>query len=566
MTLIHLTTNSDAFIKKTDRARGTGLQNLIERCFRMFCKKGVAIAGVMIFIVLSCSLFAASDTSPDKKRDIRTVISFKPDLVISELSHTPADPTTLDLVTIKAVVANEGTTPSASCVLSIKAGGETFPERYNVPVLAPGASHTVTRVVDFFNLPIGFFIKAVADVDDDVQELDENNNEDSYVLMINNPPLPDLVIQSLSHLPANPTTVDPVTLMAVVANEGTTASASCILTFKVGGETFPKRFNIPPLDPGTTHTVTRVYTFTAPYAFLIKAVVDADDEIMELDEENNEESCLLHVEQAIRPDLVIHSMTHTPETPTTTETVTLKTSVSNEGTTDSEACLLTIRSHYLDIDETHTVPPLDMGTSHTFISQVMFSRTVNHRVTATVDPDDTIPELFEDNNSMQIFINVVLPPLPDLTVEELTFVPDSPLTSSTVTLSATVRNIGEMPSASTFARFSIDIIGVSYDVQVTPLDVGSTVTVDVPVMIFEPDTYNVRVEINPEGLVWESNDENNDMEIVMDVQAALSFERIRRYLLGLESLDATEKIRADVNYDGVIDVSDLIVLFNAKPD
>jgi hypothetical protein len=99
-----------------------------------------------------------------------------PDLVVLSLTHSPASPTTVDLITFTAVVKNIGTGSAGASTLSFQIGGESSPPTFSVPALAPGATYTVQRQL-VLGIAQNYITTATADVDNDVTESNEANNQ-----------------------------------------------------------------------------------------------------------------------------------------------------------------------------------------------------------------------------------------------------------------------------------------------------------------------------------------------------------------------------------------------------
>jgi hypothetical protein len=98
-----------------------------------------------------------------------------PDLVVDSFTHSPATPSTTDLITFTAVVKNAGTAEAAPSLLQLRVGGEGEPPVYQVPKLAPGQSVTITRQL-VLDVAQAYLSSATADVGGAVAELNENNN------------------------------------------------------------------------------------------------------------------------------------------------------------------------------------------------------------------------------------------------------------------------------------------------------------------------------------------------------------------------------------------------------
>lgn len=102
-------------------------------------------------------------------------------------------------------------------------------------------------------------------------------------------PLPDLVVESLTHRPSAPTTSDQITFTATVKNVGQRPSTNSTLSFRVGGETAPGRtFAVPALAIGSTFTATRRETLTVPRNYTNTAVIDVNSQVLESSETNNQ--------------------------------------------------------------------------------------------------------------------------------------------------------------------------------------------------------------------------------------------------------------------------------------
>ena len=122
-----------------------------------------------------------------------------------------------------------------------------------------------------------------------------------------------------------------MTFTATVTNEGTGTAAASVLTLAVGGESTPQSFNISSLAPGASQTVTRTETLDVAQAYMNTATADANGDVAESDETNNVTTDTFTVTGA-SPDLVVTSLTHSPENPTTEDAMTFTAIVTNEGT------------------------------------------------------------------------------------------------------------------------------------------------------------------------------------------------------------------------------------------
>ena len=98
---------------------------------------------------------------------------------------------------------------------------------------------------------------------------------------------PDLVIESISHEPSEPTTLDEITFSVVVMNIGEETAGASTLSFKVGGETLPETYFVGPLEPDNSYEILRQVVLDVAQFYQITVEADIDDEVDERDETNN---------------------------------------------------------------------------------------------------------------------------------------------------------------------------------------------------------------------------------------------------------------------------------------
>ena len=95
-------------------------------------------------------------------------------------------------------------------------------------------------------------------------------------------------MESLTHSPAKPKTTDRITFTAVVKNIGRERAGPSTLSFRVGGETKAKMFDVPALGPGETSPPTvRRKTLRIAQNYRNTAIADVNNEVIELNEQNN---------------------------------------------------------------------------------------------------------------------------------------------------------------------------------------------------------------------------------------------------------------------------------------
>jgi len=344
-----------------------------------------------------------SDESNNAKTiDVLCTTPNKRDLVVEILEYTPLNPIASDVITITAGVKNIGPTQAEASTLRIDVGGETNPPTYSIPALASDAIYTVQRQITL--APGTYPITATADIYNTVSEFDENNNTTIEYVTVAPLPIPDLIVQSLTHTPANPTTTDTVTIMAVVQNTDITSSTASILEIDVAGELMPATYEIPPLLPQATYHIERQMNFIAPGFYQVTATADVNNDVVEAYENNNTTTDTINVIEA--PDLIVSSLGYSPDIVVTSETIAITAEVKNASSAACTSSTLAILVGSVGDPVFFDIPALDGGTTHSVEMEIVFSETGSMLITATADAEDAIEELDEENNVETIAIDV----------------------------------------------------------------------------------------------------------------------------------------------------------------
>jgi len=182
------------------------------------------------------------------------------DLIITNIAISPANPSTTDLIRFKVTVKNIGSSATTPSVLAIRVGGESNPKLFNIP--------------------------AYTDYTKKVAECNENNNT-KYLNFRVTKKCSDLIIQNIAMSPLNPSTSDVIKFKITVKNIGSSAANLSVLAIRVGGETNPKLFNIPVLNPNATRTVIRAIRLNVAQNYRTTAYADYTNRVKECNERNN---------------------------------------------------------------------------------------------------------------------------------------------------------------------------------------------------------------------------------------------------------------------------------------
>lgn len=211
----------------------------------------------------------------------------QPDLVVTDLTWTPAAPSEADDVTVRATVRNAGTAPAPATTVNVSVEGAVAGSA-PVAALATGASTTV-------NVPVGrrpmgaYTVSAAVDPTDTVTELDNSNNSRTAAtkLTVTQSPGPDLRVTGITTSPTSPTAGAPVSFTVAVNNRGTSAvPAGSVTRLTVGTTTL--QGTTAAIAAGQTANVAIAGTWTATNgAATLTATADATGIVTETDENNN---------------------------------------------------------------------------------------------------------------------------------------------------------------------------------------------------------------------------------------------------------------------------------------
>ncbi|MFB8774660.1 CARDB domain-containing protein [Streptomyces broussonetiae] len=210
-----------------------------------------------------------------------------PDLTVTGLTWTPAQPSETDTVTVDATVRNAGSAASPATTVNVGLEG-TVAGSAPVGALEPGASTTVRVPVG--KHPTGSYtVSAVVDPTDTVTEQDDTNNSRTATtkLVVSQSPGPDLRVTGITANPAAPAVGADVSFTVTVHNRGTTGvPAGTITRLTVGTTTLDGTTGAIAAGQSATVAITGTWRATSGGATLT-ATADATGQVAETDENNN---------------------------------------------------------------------------------------------------------------------------------------------------------------------------------------------------------------------------------------------------------------------------------------
>lgn len=428
------------------------------------------------------------------------VTATPPDLIVESLTHWPPTPVTGDMVTITAIVENQGDQDAGASILEILLSNESEPSTHTIPLLAPDAAYQVEREAIFTQIGV-YDVTATSDANDDVTESNEANNVTTDSITVESSSGPDLIV-TLDHDPADPTIDDTLTVTALVENIGDDVAGTSTLELDFGGLNGIETFEIPPLEAAETYQILRQFVMPPAGDYQVTATADLYDEVDETREYNNTDSDNI---QVTAPDLVVSVLDHSPADPNIIDNITITAIVENIG--DAPATTSTLE---LDVDgdiTTYELPPLDPAETHQVQRQVVLGASGSYTVNATADLNDDVNESDEGNNTATDTIEVS--DMPDLIVSSLDHSPGNPFINDTITLTAVVKNVGGETATTSTLELDVEGEGGPITFTIPILVPDETSEVQIQVIKSAAGTYQVTATADLDDDNEESNEDNN---------------------------------------------------------
>lgn len=478
----------------------------------------------------------------------------QPDLIVTDISCSPANPVEGDAVTFSATIKNQGTaaTPDGTVhgvAFQIDGGGTTlWSDNYTTSIPA-GATATVTvnggTAGPTWTATQGShsILAWVDDVNRISNESNENNNQYTESLTAGTTSKPDMIVSDISWSPANPTAGSAVTLSAVVKNQGSVAGAAGVVAFKVDGtQVAVSANNTTSINSDATLTITANTTWAATAGnHTITAIADNSNTTSESNESNNSfdksltvsggtggETTNLALDKAISASSTVHTFVATNANDGKTSTywegsaypsaltvslganasissVTLKLNPDTSWSTRTQTIEILGRSQ-----DSSTFVSLVPATAYTF--NPASGNQVSIPVSATVS--DVRIQITTNTGApagqiAEFEVNGIPAPNPDLTITGLTWSPTSPIETDAITLTASVKNTGTASASASDVNFyfGTTLVGTAS----TPvIAAGSTSNVTLNIGAQNSATYTVTAKADEANTLVELDNSNNN--------------------------------------------------------
>ncbi|WP_329379152.1 CARDB domain-containing protein [Streptomyces sp. NBC_01716] len=229
---------------------------------------------------------------------------------------------------------------------------------------------------------------------------------------------------------------------------------------------------------------------------------------------------------APNPDLTVTGLSWSPTAPVETDTTTVSATVRNAGTAASGPTTVNVGIGGV-VAGSASVGGLAAGASQTVQVAAGKRAEGTYKVTAVVDPTDTIVEQDNDNNSFTAAGSLVVgqAPGPDLQVLSVNSTPQNPAVGTSVQFSVAVRNRGTTASgATTVTRVAVG--GTTLNTNTPSIAAGATTNVSVNgSWTATSGGANIVATADATDVVTETNETNNSFSrsIVVGRGAAVPY-------------------------------------------
>lgn len=460
-----------------------------------------------------------------------------PNLVIKSdnIGFSPDVPASGDQVTIVATILNDGGADAGEVVVQFVSGGtggSPIGQPQTIDSIPAGSSATAQVIFDTAGLSGDQRVTVVVDPNNFVAETKETDNSTSKTLKMQVEPLPNLKVSSsnVTTVPANPQIGDPVTIHALILNEGTAAADDVVVQFidaTSSSSPLPigQPVTIDRIPAGGSAGVRMVYaTAGGPEKRSLQVIVDPNNFILERSESDNKATSSLTLSAGGAANLVMQgrNVGFNPITPQDGDRVTISAVVLNDGSEEARD----VAVQFLDITSADAVPigqpqvigVIPPGSSATVqVTYGTLGKAGLRRLQVTADPNNFVPESDRSDNSAIVNLTVTAPHAPNLSVlaGNVKFDPEIGETGGQVVIYATVLNTGNADAH--------DVIVLIQDVtdSRTPQPIGTEQIVDL-IRAGESGTVRVvydnteaegtrviRVIADPTDAISENNEQDN---------------------------------------------------------
>ncbi len=474
-------------------------------------------------------------------------------ITADNVTYAPTTPTTGEVVTIRAVVLNNGASDAKDVIVqftdttaaseggsgSTGTVGTPVGPQQTIPLIPAGGSAVIEMSYTATEKAGSRTIRVAIDPNNFIAEGRETDNTATLTLEIHAPDQPNLVVLA-SNVNFSPLTIranGTVAVRAVVLNHGAREARDVVVQFMdvSGGSQLPigSPQMLTRIAPGNAATAQMSFVPPSSGDFTIQVVADPNNFIVESDELDNRASKSLIVGAPPAPNLVALSsnLEFVPSAPQDGNLVTIHATALNNGTSVATDVVVRIED-VTDagapqlIGKQRLIDSLQPGEEATV--QVIYDTTdkAGERIIRmVVDPVNAITESDEGDNEAITVLTVAPPPAPNLVVSEksVRFSPVMPSDGQLVTITVTVLNDGQRNAS----RVEVQVMDVTNETP-TPIGelqiIGGISSGGSGIVQVTYDTTGkegdrkIQVVVDPADLIAETNEEDNQIEATLTVK------------------------------------------------
>jgi uncharacterized repeat protein (TIGR01451 family) len=489
-------------------------------------------------VVVDPHNFIAETSESDNKSRLTVAVTplSAPNLtaLAANIGFDPSSPTAGESVTLRATILNRGQSDATTVevqFVDITDGGATpIGERLILPRVRAGSSALAETTYDTTGKDGRRTIQVVVDPGNFVAETDETDNAASSGLTVAASPTPNLVMLAgnIALQPPIPAGGGEVSISAVVLNNGTAAARNVQVLFMdvTGGEATPI---------GTEQILSNVPVGGSAQAQVsyqlpdgarnrkIQVMVDANNQIREINENDNTATKLIEVNAGAMPNLAVldAAIGFNPAAPHVDEPVALSAVILNNGDADATDVIVQFEDitagRPIPIGQPQTLASIPAGGSGTVHADFTPSGPAGEvKIRVVADPGNFIAESEEIDNKGTRSLMVAAAPTPNLAVlvANIGFDPPTPVEGTPVNLLVTVLNTGDADAENVLVQFS-DVtdsgqqpIGAVQTIERIPA--GGSGTANVAYETGDRDgERKIKVTVDPYAVVRESDETDN---------------------------------------------------------
>lgn len=316
------------------------------------------------------------------------------DYALLSITCTPDIPAPGEYVNIKIQVKNQGSSTAPAANIACYVDDVLLGFMYFDTL---GVGRTVERSIIWKATTGEHIIKAVVDYNNLTYETNEANNEKTAAILTT---APDLAIEKIEWFPTNPITGNDLDFRVTIKNQGARTSGHCYLTYYIDGAPQGTHY-LDDIEAGAS--VTRHFSWIMQSSSLtFTAAVDVAGTVDESDETNNEKSVLLPA-----PDITLENITCSEDYPIAGMPLTFTIYARNTGISKASSVQLTC---YIDGNSIATLDTGDIDAGQ--IIENVFTWIAlpgKHTLHVIADEENTLIEINEADNAMEVIIFVPLP-------------------------------------------------------------------------------------------------------------------------------------------------------------